>query len=242
MSWFIPTKHEFEAFLLGAAIGSIVTWWNTTRERRLVSNVRKEIRDLSFSYLATKQLTPKQSHKLTYEHSALASYEEILKIHALCKAICNSRKRTARIRVFSSWAYAPALVHMTSDLIICTRVLGLTDNEFVPIFEDAIEKNMTAKEGVALMIARMKSNAALRRRPANDQQTPSRRDLAPSQLGTYPGVQLPPRMSPDAAATPWGGRMYRHLCYLAIAMLLLGGSDSADGLYDQKTSISAASV
>ena len=41
-----PTDHEIFVFLLGAAIGSIITYYNTTREKRTIYSVSKKIADL----------------------------------------------------------------------------------------------------------------------------------------------------------------------------------------------------
>jgi hypothetical protein len=41
-----PTDHELFIFLLGAAIGAVITYYNTTREKRIIYRVRKTIEGL----------------------------------------------------------------------------------------------------------------------------------------------------------------------------------------------------
>jgi hypothetical protein len=72
------TREEW--FLLGAAIGSIITYWIVTREKRLISSVRKQI-----DFLAPlHELTPAQSHKggPLGHFSEIATDKEILAFYA----------------------------------------------------------------------------------------------------------------------------------------------------------------
>ena len=67
------TEGEFSAFVLGAVVGSIITYWNVTREKRLISSVRKQIDFLADLH----EFTPDQSREAS--SSQIATDEEILR-------------------------------------------------------------------------------------------------------------------------------------------------------------------
>jgi hypothetical protein len=71
------TEQEFWVFVVGAAIGSIVTYWIATREKRIVSGVRSEISRLA----AYHELTRDQKNKAQFKPSEITTHEQILESH-----------------------------------------------------------------------------------------------------------------------------------------------------------------
>ena len=70
------------AFLIGAAIGSIITYWKATREKRFVSRVRHAIETLGYHHKFDQwPRTPGWLQK-TADLSKITNYEEILALYA----------------------------------------------------------------------------------------------------------------------------------------------------------------
>jgi hypothetical protein len=73
------TEHEIVAFVLGAAIGSIVTYWNLTREKRAVANIRYKISNLGQSLNLSRAqyksvITPEATAKFVSDDRILTVY------------------------------------------------------------------------------------------------------------------------------------------------------------------------
>jgi hypothetical protein len=73
------TEHEIVAFVLGVAIGSIVTYWNLTREKRAVANIRYKISNLGQSLNLSRAqyksvITPEATAKFVSDDRILTVY------------------------------------------------------------------------------------------------------------------------------------------------------------------------
>jgi hypothetical protein len=99
------------AFLLGAAIGSIVTYFIATREKRIISSVRREVHHLASFH----DLTPTQWHKTEYP-TTLVSGEQILALRRWAKQSAQSRKKSG-IKLDPT--------RLAAEVIICEELLGL---------------------------------------------------------------------------------------------------------------------
>ena len=113
------TEHKIFAFLLGAAIGSIgsiVTYYNSTREKRIVSNVRSNIERLAYYHA----LTPGQYRKTIYP-TKIASTERILEVYYWARRLIKEDGRTikdCRIKLHPT--------RLAAEAIICEELLGLS--------------------------------------------------------------------------------------------------------------------
>jgi hypothetical protein len=75
----MSTESLINSFLLGAAVGSIITYWIVTREKRLISRIRDNIHFLADLH----ELTPAQRRKAgpLLDFSEIATDKEILEFY-----------------------------------------------------------------------------------------------------------------------------------------------------------------
>ena len=107
------TEGEFSAFVLGAVVGSIITYWNVTREKRLISSVRKQIDFLADLH----EFTPDQSREAS--SSQIATDEEILRF-------CRWGSVGQRSGQTLAEAYRKLdPISLAAEGIICEKLLGL---------------------------------------------------------------------------------------------------------------------
>jgi hypothetical protein len=126
----IITEQEIVAFFLGAGLGSIVTYWNATRETRFVSRVRLAIDLLHYEHKLA--LTPAQYQKIS-NPAQIATYDEIVSLRPWADRIGqNFRKR----RIKSPLELHP--VTLVAEAMICKNLLGLP-------YDDAINALRSAK-------------------------------------------------------------------------------------------------
>jgi hypothetical protein len=111
------TEHEFWVFVVGAAIGSIVTYWIATREKR----IRKNICHLGVYH----ELTTTQYHQTLYPDSTrkIASDQEVLKVYYW--AVYAKRHSLAGQNMLKK--ISPTL--LAAETIICQKLLGLTSED-----------------------------------------------------------------------------------------------------------------
>lgn len=108
------TEYEVYTFLLGAAAGSVVTYYITTREKRIISNVRRRIEALGALLSAENVLTKAQYLKTSYPNQKLVSDQKISEIYGWAERIKKEMKLTS------------APIHLTTLVIICEGLLGLS--------------------------------------------------------------------------------------------------------------------
>ena len=113
------TEHEISVFLWGAAIGtaigSVITYLTTTREKRIVSRVRHDIDLLGCFH----DLTPAQYRKTNYPNAELSSDERILEVYGWAERWKKSRKpKKSENKIASTW--------LAAEVIICEGLLGLS--------------------------------------------------------------------------------------------------------------------
>ena len=137
------TEHEIWAFLLGAAIASVITYWNTTREKRFVSRVRRAIETLGYEHKFDQwPLTPGWRQK-TANVSEIATYEEILALHPWADRVSyHLYPRAERIRRefgMSSRKSGITLLSevITAEAIICEKLLGLSHGDGLQFLRSA---------------------------------------------------------------------------------------------------------
>jgi hypothetical protein len=106
------TEHEIWVFLLGAAIGSIVTYWNLNTKARIISRVRREVDSLAGFHM----LSSAQRDETRYP-TRLVSGRQILLLHRWALEARHRVKKDYKIRVNA--------VVLTAEVIICEQLLGL---------------------------------------------------------------------------------------------------------------------
>lgn len=125
------TEQEIAAFLLGAAVGSIITYWNATREKRFVSRVRRAIDILGIYHRSV--LTPAQYQTILKpsEIAKIATYDEIIALYPWADRTSHNFKKLGK----SSRELHP--VSLTAETIICKKLLGLSDEDAVNALRSA---------------------------------------------------------------------------------------------------------
>jgi hypothetical protein len=103
----------FWAFILGAAAGSIVTYYITTREKRVIANVRDYINIIGTWLVAKGHLDENKYRKALNSSAELVSDKKILEIHSWAERFTKDQKlKTDAVR-------------LTAAVIICETLLGL---------------------------------------------------------------------------------------------------------------------
>src|SRR5215469_8257397 len=117
------TENEIEAFILtfmlGAAAGSIVTYCITTREKRIIADVRRRINYVGTLLTARNQLTHSQYRKTIYPNAELVSDKRILEVYDWAKRV----KKAMKLKTAS--------IHLTALVILCEELLGLSARDAV---------------------------------------------------------------------------------------------------------------
>ena len=103
-----PTDYEIFIFLLGAAVGSIITYYNTTREKRAIYHVRK----------ATDHLCPYHDLRNFFNSSCKASDEQILALYREAERDCRSTMRSKRYKKLDPTTIA-------AEVFICQELLDV---------------------------------------------------------------------------------------------------------------------
>jgi len=114
------TDHKIFTILLGAAIGSIgsiVTCYNSIREKRIVSNVRRNIERLAYYHA----LTPGQYRKTIYPTKMIASTERILEFYYWARQLIKEDARTIK-----DYRITLHPTRLAAEAIICEELLGLS--------------------------------------------------------------------------------------------------------------------
>ena len=108
-----PTDHEIFVFLLGAIVGSIITHFITTREKRIIYCVRKRIDYLhSFHDLHLVSIDDK------FHSSRKASDEQILALYREAERDCRSTMRSKRYKKLDPTTIA-------AEVFICQELLDV---------------------------------------------------------------------------------------------------------------------
>jgi hypothetical protein len=131
------TEHEISVFLwgaaIGAAIGSIITYLNTTREKRIVSRVRHDIDNLG-GFLFD-ELTPAQCKRTRYPNAELVSDKQILEVHRWAEQWKKYRKsynfRPPAYARFDSRENKISPTLLAAEVIICEELLGLSADDAI---------------------------------------------------------------------------------------------------------------
>jgi hypothetical protein len=108
------TEHEISWLLLGAAIGWLVTYWHLTKEKRIISSVRREIADLALYHNLTKD----QYRKACYTEG-LVDDQQIMQLYHWTQKRISTSTRLKKV--------GPIVV--VAETIICEKVLGLSHIE-----------------------------------------------------------------------------------------------------------------
>ena len=74
------TEYVVNAFVIGAVLGSVITYFYATHEKRIISKVRRDIDNLA-TYVDLSHLTPRQRAQVDYPNAELVSDKRILEIH-----------------------------------------------------------------------------------------------------------------------------------------------------------------
>jgi|SRR5215469_380088 len=106
------TEHEIAALFLGAAIGSIVTYWNMTREKRIIRRVHNDI-----DFVRVFHNLPPEQYRKAQQPSKLISDAKLLELYRWAENVCRMFKRDHRVKL--------SPVRLTAEAIICSEVLGL---------------------------------------------------------------------------------------------------------------------
>ena len=107
------TEHEGWTFLIGAAVGSIVTYYYLMREKRIIFNVRRDIDHLGNFH----DLTPVQYRQTIYPNT-IASDQRILELHRWAQQAKKSGVKLDPTR-------------LAAEAIICEELLGLSSFDAV---------------------------------------------------------------------------------------------------------------
>jgi hypothetical protein len=111
------TEREISALLIGAAIGSIVTYYN---EKRIISNVRRDI-DLLGSH---HELTTAQFRKAIYP-TTMVSDERILELYRWAQQL----RKSGPVKLNPT--------RLAAEVIICEELLGLTRYDAIQALNNA---------------------------------------------------------------------------------------------------------
>jgi hypothetical protein len=128
------TEHGLSVFVAGAAIGSIVTYWIATREKRIILRIREKICYLgSFHELTTDQ------HRQTIRPTAtlkMASDQEVLQCyHWAVNAKRNSIAGRNMLKKTS-----PTL--LAAETIICEKFFGLSMEDAASALSKSRKKSL----------------------------------------------------------------------------------------------------
>jgi hypothetical protein len=123
------TEYEIYLLLLGAVMGSSITYYYLTRESRIIFEVRDDIDTLAM-YV---DLTPRQRAQADYPNAELVSDKRILELHDWSRRYKKSKgpwpkKNKRKIHP----------IRLTALIIICEELLGLSS-------ADAFQANAKAK-------------------------------------------------------------------------------------------------
>ncbi len=120
----IITEHEIFAFCIGAAVGSVITYYNVTREKRAISSIRDNICLLA-SY---HNLTPAQSNQTLFSDRTkqIASDDRILDVYRWALRVISARPQLR----YSDGRKMSATI-LTAEVIICEELLGLDSMDAV---------------------------------------------------------------------------------------------------------------
>src|SRR5262245_16444314 len=126
------TEHDIDliimTFSVGAAVGSIVTYLNVTREKRTIAAIRRDVKLLA----AYHELSSAQDRKA---HSTeLVNDEQIIVLHRWAVNWCRLLKKDHGIKLHP--------VRLTAESIIFEELLGLSR-------VDAPRRLLAASEGRA---------------------------------------------------------------------------------------------
>ncbi len=126
------TEHEIWAFLLGAAIGSFITYLNLTREKRIISSIRNYIAHLSLLH----NLSPAQYRRVDNPKAIvrIASDERVLDTYRWALGV-TSEMRRLRVRCSDGSKLGPK--RLAAEVIICEELLGLSAMDAVQALRDA---------------------------------------------------------------------------------------------------------
>ena len=119
-------------FLLGTAVGSAITYFAVTRDKRIISNVRKDIRNLSDIH----ELTSDELRKA--ESEEIASDQKILALHRWAIGMCHNLKKEHRIKIDAAY--------LTAEVIICGEFFGLDSLDATQIYVRFWDKRGTFDE------------------------------------------------------------------------------------------------
>jgi hypothetical protein len=116
------TEHEISWLLLGAAIGSLVTYWQLTKEKRIISSVRQDLTQLAdYHELSKAQYRKVMSKDATIE---LVDDPQILRIYSWAERLTNAKPPIEGIKKFGP-------VRVTAEAIICQELLGLSHHDAI---------------------------------------------------------------------------------------------------------------
>jgi hypothetical protein len=119
------TEYEIYAFILGAGAGSIVTYYNMTRDQRAIRAVRREIESYGLQLGVRKVITDGQC-KRTYYQSIVArefvSDERVLDTYRWAQ-------RWVKLPEVKKQKRRPGPETVAAVDIICEELLGLSTND-----------------------------------------------------------------------------------------------------------------
>src|SRR5262249_22757675 len=107
------TERQIVAFFLGTAIGSLITYWYLTRDKRTIDAIRRDV-DLLGVY---HELSDAQYREAQYP-TKLVTDEQILVLQRWSAQACHRLKNEQKISL--------SAVRLTAEIIICEELLGLT--------------------------------------------------------------------------------------------------------------------
>jgi hypothetical protein len=126
------TEHEIWTFLVGAAVGSAITYWIVTREKRIISGVRSEI----FMLASLHDLTDaqrEQTSDLSPKQQELVSDKEILQYYEWARR----RRRDTR---YGRRKIKTSPIWIAAEAVICEKLLGLPSIRAEGVFRVAESK------------------------------------------------------------------------------------------------------
>jgi hypothetical protein len=123
------TEHELSWLLLGAAIGSAVTYWHLTKEKRIIAGVRGDLAFLAnFHELNKAQYRKLMSKDATEE---LVDDQQVLMFYRWAQRLKNASPPISGIKKINT-------IRVAAEVIICQELLGLS-------YGDAVRTLLNAK-------------------------------------------------------------------------------------------------